>query len=160
MLASLLRLVSSRSFPDDNMTAEHLHAKLMLEAAQNEERLWHQERLELVKAVQPQSKSDQCRRKLRELRAKTNAIEGELDLRHRVELESQRHLRATMALREANMTVAERQARAEETRRGQILFSRIVPENHPDDWRHQENPNAEIYRQQIAPVGKTNAKTR
>jgi hypothetical protein len=143
------------------MNAEHLHAKLMLEAAQNEERQWYQERLELVerKARQPESKADQCRRKLRELRAKTNAIEYELDLRHRVELESQRHLKATMALREANMTVAEKQARAEETRRGQILFSRIVPENSPD-WRLQENLNAEIYRQQIAPVGKANAKTR
>jgi hypothetical protein len=143
------------------MNAEHLHAKLMLEAAQNEERFWHQERLELVerKARQPESKADQCRRQLRDLRAKTNAIEWELDIRYRVELESQRHLKATMALREANMTPAEKQARADETRRGQILFSRIVPENSPD-WRQQENPNAEIYRQQIAPVGKANAKTR
>lgn len=134
------------------MRAENLHAKLMLEAAQNEERLWYQERMELVKckARQPESKSDQCRRQLRDLRARTNAIECELDLRHRVELESQRHLKATMALREANMTMAEKQARAEETRRGQILFSKIVAENHPDDWRQQENPNAQIYRQQMS----------
>jgi hypothetical protein len=78
----------------------------------------------------------------------------------RIELEAERHLRATMALRKANMTTTEKQARAEETSRGQILFSRIVPENDPDDWRQQENPNAEIYRQQIAPVGKRNAQTR
>jgi hypothetical protein len=84
------------------MRAEHLHAKLMLEAARDEDRLWYRARLELVKAVQPESKSDQCRRQLRDLRAKTNAIECELDLRHRVELESQRHLKTTMALREAN----------------------------------------------------------
>jgi hypothetical protein len=143
------------------MNAEHLNAKLMLEAAQNEERQWYQERLELVKrkARQPESKADQCRRQLRDLRAKTNAIEWELDLRHRVELESQRHLKATMALREANMTAAEKQARAEETRRGQILLSSIVPENHPD-WREQENPNLAFYRQQVAPVARGNSKRR
>jgi hypothetical protein len=138
------------------MRAEHLHAKLMLEAAQNEERLWYQERLELVerKAGQPESKADQCRRQLRDLRAKTNAIEWELDLRHRVALESQRHLKATMALREANMTVAEKQARAEETRRFQIGLSRITsPEQHPD-WRLQENANLGFYRSQIPPGSK------
>ena len=45
----------------------------MLEAAQNEERLWYQERLELVerRASQAESKPDQCRRQLRDLRAKT-----------------------------------------------------------------------------------------
>jgi hypothetical protein len=135
------------------MNAENLHAKLMLEAAQDEERLWYQERLDLAKAPKPEAKSAQCMRRLRDLRSKTNAIEWELDLRHRLELEAKRHLKATMALREANMTVAEKQARAEETRRGQILLSRIVPENSPD-WRQQENLNAEIYRQQIDPVGK------
>jgi hypothetical protein len=140
------------------MRAEHLHAKLMLEAAQNEERSRYQERLELEER-KAESKSDQCRCKLRELRSKTNSIECELDLRYWVELESQRHLKATMALREANLTVAEKQARAEETRRGQILFRRIVPENHPD-WREQENPNLAFYRQQIAPVREANAKTR
>jgi hypothetical protein len=67
------------------MNAEHLHAKLMLEAEQNEERSWYEERLELVKAVQPESKSVQCMRQLRDLRAKANAIECELDLHHRVE---------------------------------------------------------------------------
>jgi hypothetical protein len=153
MQVSLLRPVSSRSFLGDNMRAEHLHAKLMLEAAQNEERLWYQERLVLVKARQPESKSDQCRRMLRELQTKTSTIENELRLRREVELESDKHLKVTMAPREANMTVAEKQARAEETKRGQILFSRIVPENSPD-WRQQENPNAEIYRQQISPGGR------
>jgi hypothetical protein len=135
------------------MNAEHLHAKLMLEAAQDGERQWYQKGLELVKAVKPESKSDQCMRQLRDLREKTNAIERELDLRHRVELESQRHLKATMALREANMTAAEKRARAEETRRGQILLSRIVAENHPC-WRLQENSNLAFYRQQIPPGGK------
>jgi hypothetical protein len=153
LLEWLLRLASSRNSPVDNMRSEHLHAKLMLEAAQNEERQWYEERLEFAKAPQPESKSAQCMRQLRDLRAKTNAIEWELDLRRCVEQEGQRHLKATMALREANMTVAEKQARAEETRRGQILLSRIVPENSPD-WRQQENLNAEIYRQQIGPVGK------
>jgi hypothetical protein len=58
------------------MNAERLHAKLMLEAARNEERLWYQERLALVKrkARQPESNSDQYRRQLWYLKAKTNAI--------------------------------------------------------------------------------------
>ena len=82
------------------------------------------ERQEVIRQnISPESKPDQCRRKLRDLQAKTNAIEYELDLRHRVELESRRHLKATMALREANMTAAEKQARAEETRRFQITLS-------------------------------------
>jgi hypothetical protein len=135
------------------MRAEHLHAKLMLEAAQNEERLWHQERRELVKARKPESKSDQCRRQLWDLRAKTNAIECELDLRCCVELEAQRHLKATMALREANMTSAEKQARAEDIHRGQVLYSNRVMEAHPD-WRLQENSNLAFYRQQIPPGSK------
>jgi hypothetical protein len=139
---------------------ERLLMQLQREADIRFQREVDNERQEVIRQnISPESKSDQCRRKLRELRAKTNAIEHELDLRHRVELESQRHLKATMALREANLTVAEKQARAEETRRGQILFSRIVPENHPD-WREQENPNLAFYRQQIAPVKNANAKAR
>jgi hypothetical protein len=136
------------------MNAEHLHAKLMLEAAQNQERLWYQEGLELVKAVQPESKSAQCMRQLRDLRAKTNAIEWELDLRHCVELESQRHLKATRALREANLTSAEKQARDEDIHRGQVLYSNRVMEAHPN-WRLQENSNLAFYRQQIPPGSKT-----
>ena len=68
------------------------------------------------------------------VRARTAEIEMELDLRKQVELEQERNLAARMKLREANRTPAEKKAQAEETRRGQILFSRIVPENHPD-WR-------------------------
>jgi hypothetical protein len=61
-------------FPTITMRAEHLHAKLMWEAAQNEERLWYQERLELVKDVQPESKSAQCMRQLLwDLRSKTDS---------------------------------------------------------------------------------------
>ena len=142
------------------MKAERLLMQLQREAVLRFQREVDDERQEVIRQnISPESKSDQCRRKLGELRAKTNAIEGELDLRHRVELQSQRHLKATMALREANLTVVEKQARAEETGRGQILFSRIVSENHPD-WREQENPNLAFYRQQIAPVKKANAKAK
>jgi hypothetical protein len=102
---------------------------------------------------QLESKSDAFRRKLRNLQAKTKTIEGELDLRHRVELESQRHLKATMALREANLTTAEKKARADEIHRGQVLYSNLVMEAHPD-WRLQENSNLAFYRQQIAPGSK------
>jgi hypothetical protein len=37
-------------------------------------------------------------------------------------------------LREANLSAEERRLRAAETRRGQILFSKVCPELHPE-WR-------------------------
>jgi hypothetical protein len=112
------------------------------------------ERQEVIRQnISPESKSDQCRRQLRQLQAKTDAIECELDLRHRVELEAQKHLKATMALREANLTTAEKKARADEVYRGQVLYSNQVMEAHPE-WRLQENSNLAFYRQQIPPGSK------
>jgi hypothetical protein len=137
------------------MKVERLLMQLQREADIRFQREVDDERQEVIRQnTQPESRSVQCRRQLRDLRQKTNAIEGELDLRHRVELESQRHLKATIALREANLTVAEKQARAEETRRFQIGLSRITSaEQHPD-WRLQENSNLGFYRSQIPPGSK------
>jgi hypothetical protein len=136
------------------MKAERLLTKLLAEAEARRRQQYIAEGEEYARRnSQPESQSDQCRRKLRDLRTKTNAIECELDLRQRVELQSQKHLKATMALREANLTAAEKQARAEEARRGQILFANVIPENHPD-WREQENSNLAFYGKQIAPSQK------
>jgi hypothetical protein len=48
--------------------------------------------------------------KLLQLRAQTEEIERELDLRKQVELESKRHAAATMKLQAANRTAAEQKA--------------------------------------------------
>jgi hypothetical protein len=65
-----------------------------------------------------------------------------------------------MALMQASRTPQERKEQEEETLRGRILFSKIIPELSPD-WRSQENPFAAYYRQQItARSKKGNAKTR
>ena len=92
---------------------------------------------------------DQAVDMIRHLRKKTSDLRCELDLRRRLKAEQDRYQLAAAELREANLTAEERRLRVEEIRRGQILFSRIVPENHPD-WRSQENSNAEFYRQQSA----------
>jgi hypothetical protein len=114
------------------MDAERLLAKLEFQA----ERAWEKQRREQrIPAAKLPTKSEQCLDKLRQLRAKTAEITAELELRHQVEVESERHLAATMKLREANRTPAERKARAEETRSFQIRLSRVTsPEQHPD-WR-------------------------
>ena len=103
---------------------------LALERQWNEQQ--QQEDIRLA-ATQP-TKAEQCRKKLFQPRAETAQIQMELDLRKQLEAESQRNLQPRMNLRDANRTPADKKAQAEEPRRGQILFSRILPENH-HDWR-------------------------
>jgi hypothetical protein len=131
------------------MKAEHLHAKLMLEAERHADQQWEQDRLTIIalNMEQPVTKVESCRRQLQDLRVKACNIEYELQLRKKVALESERLVKATLALRGANMTLAERETREREIRRGQILYSNQVLEAHPD-WREQEGDNAELYRQQ------------
>jgi hypothetical protein len=90
--------------------------------------------------------------RLHQLRARTSEIERELSLRAQVEVESQRNLEARMKLRDANLTLTERKAQEAETREFQIRLSRITSSEQHPDWRQQENPNAEFYRQQITPT--------
>jgi hypothetical protein len=120
------------------MRAERLVEKLQLEADLEFKRKWTTDRQKIVERSvrKPETKSQQCRKQLSQLRANTAEIERELDLRKEVESESRRNLEARMKLLEANRSPEEKKAQAEEIRRGQILFSRIVPENHPD-WRAQ-----------------------
>jgi hypothetical protein len=122
------------------MDAARLLEKLEGEALRFE--LKSNERLEMIRRkTKPETKSQQCQKKLSQLQAQTAEMERELDLRKRVEVESQRHMTATMKLRAANRTPAEQKAYDAEVRRGQILFANIVPENHPD-WR--EHAKAEF----------------
>jgi hypothetical protein len=122
------------------MDAALLLMKLEGEALRFEKK--SNERLEMIRRkTRPETKSQQCQKKLSQLQAQTAEIERELDLRKRVEVESQRHLAATLKLRAANRTPAEQKAYDAEVRKGQILFANIVPENHPD-WR--EHARAEF----------------
>jgi hypothetical protein len=124
------------------MDAALLLAKLEGEADLRFEKESNEQQLEMVRRkTRPETKSQQCQKKLSQLRAQTAEIERELDLRERVEVESQRHLAATLKLRTANRTPAEQKAYDAEVRKGQILFANIVPENHPD-WR--EHARAEF----------------
>lgn len=128
------------------LQAERLVAKLQLE----EEMEWNRKE-EMRKAANPtvtlDLKVDQALSMMKHLREKTADIHVELEMRRRLKAEQERYQQAAAELREANLTAEERQLRAEGIRRGQILFSRIVAENHPD-WRSQENSNAEFYRRQ------------
>lgn len=133
------------------MKAERLLQKLQLQAAVASERERQERRYEAAHpTVKPEVQEDQKISRICNLRKRTNDIRFQLELDKQLKLEEEKLLKASVELREANMTSAERKARAEEVRRGQILFSRLVPENHPD-WRQQENPYAEFYRQQRKP---------
>jgi hypothetical protein len=117
------------------MRAETLVAKLELQAEREWEKQWENQRQEalhpnITQAVRDeQSISMICR-----LRKQTTDAYYQLELKRRLKAEQEGFLRASMQLREANLTAADRQARADETRRGQIVFSRVCAELHPD-WR-------------------------
>lgn len=143
------------------MDAERLLTKLEFEADRASEKKWNEQRLETIRRCQrkKETKAEQSRKTLHQLRARTAEIEEELRLRSQVEREQERFCKAERALREKNRTLAERKVYDAEIRRGQILFSRVVAEAHPD-WREQENPNAEIYRQQYTPTHCSKLKNR
>jgi hypothetical protein len=92
--------------------------------------------------------------KLHQLRARTAEIEEELSLRAKVAHEQDRCLKAERQLRAANLTLSQRKAQEAETRQFQIRLSRVTSLEQDPGWRTQENPNAEIYRQQY-PKAKT-----
>ena len=69
------------------------------------------------------------------LRKRTNDIRFQLELDKQLKLEEEKLLRASMELREANMTSAARKARDEEVHRGQLLLSPVVCRELSPDWR-------------------------
>lgn len=111
------------------MKAERLLAKLQLQAEREWDQQWQQRQYEAAHPIVTQDmRIHQRVSMIRHLKNKTDDITMELEMRKRLKVEQDRHLKATLELREANLTMAEREARPQETRRGQILFSRIVPE--------------------------------
>jgi hypothetical protein len=150
-----------KNSPAKSMKAGKLLQKLEAEADLAFKTEREAQNLEVVRrnTKQPLTKAEQSRKTLERLRSHTAEIEMELSLRDKVEVESKRNLEARMKLRAANLTPAERKAQAEEIRRGQIAFSHVVAEAHPG-WRTQENPNAEIYRQQYTPTNGLKPKNR
>jgi hypothetical protein len=111
---------------------ERLLAGLQLEA---EEKMYLDRRREAMQP-KPVSRTSANNAKIRHLRSKTQEMEYELDTNRRLEAETKKNFAATMKLRESRLTAAERRLRAVETRRGQLLYSRVIPELHPD-WRRQ-----------------------
>ena len=77
------------------------------------------------------------------LRKRTDDLRFQLELRQQLKLEQEPFLKESIKLREANRTPGERKAQAEEIRRGQIFFSGVVPENHPD-WREHWSAAAKV----------------
>jgi hypothetical protein len=72
---------------------------------------------------------------IRNLRKRTDDIKLELEVRKRLKAKEEKYLKAAMELREANLTAAERQARKDEARRGQLQLSRVVCRELSPDWR-------------------------
>jgi hypothetical protein len=149
-----------RSYPDDEDDADKENAEdedgddendfsrpkvfstvMLLQKLENESDLrfgteWKARNQEIVRrnARLPPSRQEQDRNRLAQLKLKTAQIHYQLELDRKVKLEEKRYLEARMLQRKANLTVAEKQAEAEVVRQGQISFSRICPEAHPD-WR-------------------------
>jgi hypothetical protein len=133
--------------------AEILLAKLDAEANLRFERKWiaGQKRIVERNVRKPETVTKACRRKVSDLTLKSEAIYEELYQRKLLEIAEEQNTKANSALIKANMTPAERAAKDEEIRQGQILFSRVVgEENHPG-WRSQPNFNLEFYQRQAGP---------
>jgi hypothetical protein len=117
------------------MRAERLVAKLELQ----EQREWERKEQERMRqAANPtvtlDTRVDQAISMMAHLREKKRSIYVELEMRHRLKAEQASYMRAASELREANLSAEERRLREVETRRGQILYSKVCPELHPD-WR-------------------------
>jgi hypothetical protein len=109
--------------------------KLEIDAYRAADREQKEMRLEAARLKNtPQAKARQSRRELNRLRTHTAEIRNELELRRQMESEMKKFVAASLELQEANLSAQERELRDADTHRMQILFSKIVPEAHPD-WR-------------------------
>jgi hypothetical protein len=98
----------------------------------------------------PEAKAFEQRKHLRQLRARTAAIQNELKLKRDLEAETKRLVKAAMELQEATMTTDQRQERGAQVERMQILFSRVCPEASPL-WREDADL---AFRSRYAPTDK------
>jgi|ERR1700688_1789262 hypothetical protein len=119
------------------MRTESLLRKLQLQEQAAAELAWRKRKYEASHpAVTAEVVEEQKLDRLVNLRKKTAEIQFQLELDRQLETESKKNLEATMKLRESRLTPAERKAREAETLRGQILFSKLIPELSPT-WRQQ-----------------------
>ena len=90
-------------------TAQELHNRIMLEADHAEELRCQKESEDIVQrnVIKPLTKTAQYRKQLQRLRSNSVEVESELKLKEQVEVETAWHLKASMELREANITATE-----------------------------------------------------
>jgi hypothetical protein len=86
----------------------------------------------------PAALAAQNRKRLKEMKLATVAMQEEIKVKKELEKESTLHAKAAMALREANRTPEQRRERDAETGRMRMLFSRVCPEA-AENWREQAN---------------------
>jgi hypothetical protein len=144
------------------MNLEVLLSKLQCEAEREADKNWKRVRLDLVKrkAKRPPTVTQSCRQRANALRIQTADIYDEIYERRLLEIAQDANTRANLKLLELNRTPEKRAARDEEVRDFQERYSTIVLEASPD-WRSQDNPFMECYRQQMStPVEKANPKKR
>jgi hypothetical protein len=98
----------------------------------------------------PEAKLADKRNELRRLQAHTNAMKNELAIKRQLEAEYNRSAELTLELKEANMTLDERQERDAEIQRMQTLFSRVCSEASPS-WRQDADL---AFRSRYSPTGK------
>lgn len=82
----------------------------------------------------PEARLEQSRKELRRLEAHTATMKSELKLQQQLKAEYQRHAEISLQLKEANLTLDERQQRDTEIQRQQLVFSRVCSEASPN-WR-------------------------
>jgi hypothetical protein len=134
--------------------SERLVAKLQFQAELEQDKQMELERKGIVErnVRKPETVTQACRRKVSDLRSKSEAFYEEVYQRKLLAIAEEQLTRANMALMQASRTPQERKELEEESLRGRILFSKIIPELSLD-WRSQKNSFAEYYRQQMTGPG-------
>ena len=116
--------------------AARLVAKLELQEEREWEKQWEKQRQQaLHPKVTQEVRDEQSISMICRLRKQTTDAYYQLEFDRRLKAERD-HFLASRQLREANLRAEEKRARAAETRRGQILFSRMIPELSPT-WREE-----------------------
>jgi hypothetical protein len=120
------------------MKLESLLYRLKAEAYAKADLQWKQDRIDLVKrrtAKQP-TVTQSCRQQVSKLRARSEDIYEEIYQRKLLQIAWEQLTRANMSLMQASRTPQERKEMEEETLRGRVLFSKIIPELSPS-WREE-----------------------
>ena len=133
------------------MTMMNLIMRMKADADKAWQREVEEERLLAIQRKSaPKERLQQKNRELRRLESQTATLKAELRVREQLKTAYQRHAELSLQLKEANMTLDERQERDAEIDRMQILFSRVCPEASPS-WRQEANL---AFKSRYAPTGK------